>query len=190
MCSLCCILLQARRWERSRLASTKVCRPKIDRKHAGLKNQKQSSLRSRRGGRKKQNNGWAINGSGFYGLDAGRQRRVFAACASGRLLEHPLFGPVSGGKVVCVRLCNVPNETPHAQLLFLRVIILFSCWFRFIKVLDHIDGRVENLRREALHLQTHADLLTTSIDLLKNHEHLQTLTESKSLRVVGGVLFI
>lgn len=52
-------------------------------------------------------------------------------------------------------------------------------FFRFIKVLDHIDGRVENLRKEAILLQQQADLLTTSIDLLKNHEHVQTLNESK-----------
>lgn len=50
---------------------------------------------------------------------------------------------------------------------------------RFVKVLDHIDSRVETLRREALTLQSQTELLNMSIDLLKNHENLHFLEDCK-----------
>ncbi|XP_063695727.1 BAG family molecular chaperone regulator 2 [Culicoides brevitarsis] len=50
---------------------------------------------------------------------------------------------------------------------------------RFVKVLDHIDSRVESLRREALNLQSQTELLNMSMDLLKNHENLHFLEDSE-----------
>uniref|UniRef100_A0A336LSV3 CSON003917 protein n=1 Tax=Culicoides sonorensis TaxID=179676 RepID=A0A336LSV3_CULSO len=50
---------------------------------------------------------------------------------------------------------------------------------RFVKVLDHIDSRVETLRRDAMQLQSQTELLNMSIDLLKNHEHFHFLEDSE-----------
>lgn len=43
-------------------------------------------------------------------------------------------------------------------------------FFRFVKVLDEIDVKVEGLRKDALMLQSQSEMLQLSIELLKNHE--------------------
>lgn len=50
--------------------------------------------------------------------------------------------------------------------------------FRLIQVLDHIDTKVETLRKEALKLLEQRDNLITTIDFLKNNDRFDELTES------------
>jgi len=48
---------------------------------------------------------------------------------------------------------------------------------RFVKVLDQIDAKVESLRKDAMKLQADAEVLHLSIELLRNHEHLNNLDD-------------
>ncbi|XP_058831996.1 BAG family molecular chaperone regulator 2 isoform X2 [Topomyia yanbarensis] len=51
--------------------------------------------------------------------------------------------------------------------------------FRFIGILDQLDSKVEQLRKDAVMLQEKKDFLAMSVDLLKNNEYLTGLNENE-----------
>lgn len=55
----------------------------------------------------------------------------------------------------------------------------FSFKIRFINALDHLDNRVEKLRKESMHLTEKRDVLLMSMDILKHNELLANLNECK-----------
>uniref|UniRef100_A0A1A9W2K3 BAG domain-containing protein n=1 Tax=Glossina brevipalpis TaxID=37001 RepID=A0A1A9W2K3_9MUSC len=50
---------------------------------------------------------------------------------------------------------------------------------RFVSVLDQLDARVGKFRKDALNLQERRDFLLMSIDLIKNNDSVENLTESE-----------
>ncbi|XP_058831994.1 BAG family molecular chaperone regulator 2 isoform X1 [Topomyia yanbarensis] len=50
---------------------------------------------------------------------------------------------------------------------------------RFIGILDQLDSKVEQLRKDAVMLQEKKDFLAMSVDLLKNNEYLTGLNENE-----------
>ncbi|XP_058461159.1 BAG family molecular chaperone regulator 2 isoform X1 [Malaya genurostris] len=50
---------------------------------------------------------------------------------------------------------------------------------RFIGILDQLDSKVEQLRKDAVLLQEKKDFLAMSVDLLKNNEYLTGLNENE-----------
>ncbi|XP_058461162.1 BAG family molecular chaperone regulator 2 isoform X2 [Malaya genurostris] len=51
--------------------------------------------------------------------------------------------------------------------------------YRFIGILDQLDSKVEQLRKDAVLLQEKKDFLAMSVDLLKNNEYLTGLNENE-----------
>ncbi|XP_055376860.1 BAG family molecular chaperone regulator 2 isoform X2 [Condylostylus longicornis] len=55
---------------------------------------------------------------------------------------------------------------------------------RFVSIIDQLDTRVEKLRKDALGLQEKRDFLLMSVDLIKNHEHLNNMQESDREEII------
>lgn len=80
----------------------------------------------------------------------------------------------------CFEMNSRETEAFHLAIGNLLINFFLNCSRdAVIRFLDNIDTKVEELRKEAVHLQQNHDELQTRIDLLKNTDFLSNLTEDE-----------